>query len=310
MERTMAGAGETTGAVVDPGAAINTEVDGSGDAAVHEAAERGNCAGWMRRVLATPGVDVNLRGSKGETALCKASHLGHYEVVSLLLGAPGIDVNKADKGGQTPLWWASYNGHTEAVNVLLGAPGIDVNLADRGGWTPLHWASHNGHSEFVSLLLRAPGIDVNLVNENWWESNGWEGNGWAPLHCASSRGCSEAVSLLLAVPGLRVLQKNKAGKSAMELAVHDSDVWHMLNEVVHVKQTFGALLRAGAYHGVSRDGAEDLAMRGLRDDRAREMAKRLRDTWPLRRGGAPPPPGAGGGDGEGEKEGKMRRTTP
>ena len=152
MERTMAGAGETTGAVVDPGAAINTEVDGSGNAAVHEAAERGNSAGWMRQVLATPGVDVNLRGSKGETALCKASHLGYYEVVSLLLGAPGIDVNKADEGGQTPLWWASWEGHTEVVKVLLAAPGIDVNKANNDGKTPLSVADN---AEIRALLFAA-----------------------------------------------------------------------------------------------------------------------------------------------------------
>ena len=138
----------------------------------------------------------------------------------------------------------------------------------------------------VKVLLAAPGVDVNRADKD----------GLTPVHCASSRGRSEVVSLLLAVPGLRVLQKNKAGKSAMELAQHDSDVWHQLEEVVHVKQTFGALLLALLHRGVSRSDAAGLAMRGLRDDRAREMAKRLRDTWPLRRGGAPP--GAGGGDGD------------
>jgi len=85
----------------------------------------------------------------------------------------------------------------------------------------------------------------------------------------------------------------------MELAKRDSDVWHMLNEVVDTKRTFGALLLAFLHRGVSRSDAAGLAMRGLRDDRARDMAARMRDTWPL-------DVGAGG---EGGRRRKRSRTT-
>ena len=87
---------------VDPGAAINAEVDWRGDAAVHRAAERGD-AGEVRHILAIPGVDVNLQGYKGSTALEMASGRGYSEVVLLLLAAPGIDVNRGDGHGVTPL---------------------------------------------------------------------------------------------------------------------------------------------------------------------------------------------------------------
>ena len=103
-----------------------------------------------------------------------------------------------------------------------------------------------------------------------------------------------------------MLRTNKAGQSAMELAYGHPDVLHLLEEVVDVKRTFGALLLAFLHRGVSGSGAESLAMRGLRDGRARAMAARMRDTWPLE---VHSPPGAGGEEEEGERLRKKRRRT-
>ena len=93
--------------------------------------------------------------------------------------------------------------------------------------------------------------------------------------------------------------QNKAGQSAMDLAHGRPDVLHLLEEVVDMKRRFGALLLAFLHRGVSRSDAAGLAMRGLRDDRARDMAARMRDTWPL-------DVGAGG---EGGRRRKRSRTT-
>ena len=131
-------------------------------------------------------------------------------------------------------------------------------------------------------------VDVlDLVVQNIFGGGEGDGQGNTALHCASHHGSSEMVSLLLAAPGVRVFLQSNAGQSAMELAKRDSDVWHMLNEVVDTKRTFGALLLAFLHRGVSRSDAAGLAMRGLRDDRARAVAARLRAAWP----------GAGGGQG-------------
>jgi len=147
----------------------------------------------------------------------------------------------------------------------------------------------------VKLLLGAPGIDVNQADKD----------GDTPLHHASSFGRAEVVSLLLGAPGVRVLQKNKAGQIAMELSGDAPDVLHLLEEVVDIKQTFGALLLAFLHCGLSRSEAAGLAMRGLRDGGARDMAARMRDTWPLDVGGHP---GARGGEGDGKRTKKKRRT--
>jgi len=82
-------------------------------------------------------------------------------------------------------------------------------------------------------------------------------------------------------------------------------VLQMLEEVLDIKRTFGALLLAFLHCGLSRSEAAGLAMRGLRDDRARAMAARMRDTWPLDVGGHP---GARGGEGDGKRTKKKRRT--
>ena len=122
----------------------------------------------------------------------------------------------------------------------------------------------------VSLLLGVPGIDVNRADKD----------GQTPLHWASSRGHLKVATALLGAPGVGVLRKNKEGQSALEVA-RNQDMVRLLEEVVLVKQTFGALVLALAHCGMPRSEAANLAMHGLRDDGARMMAKRMRDTWPL-----------------------------
>jgi len=205
-----AGAGQeapTEAHTVDPNAAINADVDEDGNAALHRAAEEGNTA-EVRRILAIPGVDVNLKGKWEGTPLLWASNKGHVEVVKVLLAAPGIDVNKADKDGQTPLYLASKEGHTEVVKLLLAVPGIDVNRAHKDGETPLVVACKLGKSEVVKVLLAAPGIDVNRADKY----------GNTPLHWASVQGRTEVVKVLLAAPGINVNGAEKGGRTPLYAA--------------------------------------------------------------------------------------------
>jgi len=54
----------------------------------------------------------------------------------------------------------------------------------------------------------------------------------------------------------------------------------LLEEVVAVKRTFGALLLTFVHRDISWDMAAHLAMHGLADERAKAMATRMRNTWP------------------------------
>ncbi len=47
-----------------------------------------------------------------------AAENGHTAVVELLLAAPGIDVNAKDSKGDTALIKAAENGHTAVVNLI------------------------------------------------------------------------------------------------------------------------------------------------------------------------------------------------
>jgi len=92
------------------------------------------------------------------TALIASAHLGHVEVVRLLVeaGAPLDHVNNLD---WTALIEAIVLGdggpaHTEIVGILVAA-GADVNLADGGGNTPLALAQRRGYRDIAQILEAA-----------------------------------------------------------------------------------------------------------------------------------------------------------
>jgi len=92
------------------------------------------------------------------TALIAAAHLGHAEVVRVLIavGAPLDHVNNL-------VWTALIesivlgNGgrnHTDTLDALVKA-GANVNLADRAGVSPLSLAKGRGYTEMVRILEAA-----------------------------------------------------------------------------------------------------------------------------------------------------------
>ena len=92
------------------------------------------------------------------TALIAAAHLGHVEVVRMLIAAnaPLDHVNN--------LQWTALiesivlgdggRSHTETLRALVEA-GADVNIADGSGSTPLRLARSRGYREMVAILERA-----------------------------------------------------------------------------------------------------------------------------------------------------------
>lgn len=91
------------------------------------------------------------------TALIAAAHLGHAEVVDVLIqaGAPLDHVNNLD---WTALMEAVVLGdggpaHQETVRLLVEA-GADRNIPDGSGVTPLEHARARGYAEIVALLQK------------------------------------------------------------------------------------------------------------------------------------------------------------
>ena len=92
------------------------------------------------------------------TALIAAAHLGHAEVVKMLIAA------KAPLDHVNNLKWTALiesivlgdggRNHTETLRALVEA-GADVNIADGSGATPLRLARQRGYREMVAILEKA-----------------------------------------------------------------------------------------------------------------------------------------------------------
>ncbi len=101
---------------------------------------------------------TNVTSRYDGTALIAAAHLGHDEVVRILI------VAKAPLDHVNNLGWTALiesivlgNGgprHVATLKALVDA-GANVNLADRGGTTPLGLAKARGYAPMVAILTTA-----------------------------------------------------------------------------------------------------------------------------------------------------------
>jgi ankyrin repeat protein len=94
------------------------------------------------------------------TALIAAAHLGHAEVVRVLIRA-GAPLDHVNNLGWTALIESIVLGdggarHTQTLQALVRA-GANVNLPDRNGQTPLALARRRGYAEMARLLEQAGG---------------------------------------------------------------------------------------------------------------------------------------------------------
>ena len=92
------------------------------------------------------------------TALIAAAHLGHTEVVKILIAAKA-PLNHVNNLGWTALMESIVLGnggknHTDTLRALVDA-GADVNIADRQGNTPLQHARRRGYVEMARILENA-----------------------------------------------------------------------------------------------------------------------------------------------------------
>jgi uncharacterized protein len=92
------------------------------------------------------------------TALIAAAHLGHAEVVKMLIAA-GAPLNHVNNLGWTALMESIVLGnggsnHNATLKALVDA-GADVNIADRQGITPLQHARRRGYVEMARILESA-----------------------------------------------------------------------------------------------------------------------------------------------------------
>ncbi|NXW85603.1 TANC1 protein, partial [Alopecoenas beccarii] len=180
----------------------------------------------VSRLLILAGANVNYRTEVLNNApvLCVQSHLGHEEVVTLLLEF-GAAIDGASESGMTALSYAAAAGHMSIVS-LLCKKGAKADCVDKkgqcalvhsalrghrdvlqfllGGWAPpaaprrtqvlqqaLTAAASMGHGQVVCYILTAEkdhGIDINDTDALWGET---------ALTAAAGRGKLELCELLL-----------------------------------------------------------------------------------------------------------------
>jgi ankyrin repeat protein len=97
----------------------------------------------------------NITSRYDGTALIASAHLGHAEVVQMLIAAKA-PLNHINNLGWTALMEAIVLGngdakHTATVKALVEG-GADVNIADRQGLTPLQHARRRGYVEMARIL--------------------------------------------------------------------------------------------------------------------------------------------------------------
>ena len=138
----------------------------------------------------------------------------------------GVDVNKPiNQDGQTPLFYA---GNAKLIAQLLRA-GADARVRDAKGRTPLFFCSFYGDgSEMVRLLMQR-GIRINTQDN--------EGN--TALMMAVMMGETTGVQALLD-SGANPNIKNKAGKTALQIAREEIDHEYNRNEIVKLLKEHGA----------------------------------------------------------------------
>ncbi|XP_036714744.1 protein TANC1 isoform X6 [Balaenoptera musculus] len=107
----------------------------------------------VSRLLILGGANVNYRTEVLNNApiLCVQSHLGHEEVVTLLLEF-GACLDGTSENGMTALCYAAAAGHTKLV-CLLAKKGARVDHLDKKGQCALVHSALRGHGDILRYLL-------------------------------------------------------------------------------------------------------------------------------------------------------------
>ncbi len=109
----------------------------------------------LKLALENGGKATNITSPYVGTALIAAAHLGHDEVVRMLIAAKA-PLDHINNLGWTALIESIVLGdggkrHIACLTALVQA-GANVNIADRGGQTPLTLAKGRGYTEMAKIL--------------------------------------------------------------------------------------------------------------------------------------------------------------
>lgn len=164
------------------------------ETALHQAI-RGNELTMVRRLVATPGCNVSLVDSQGNTPIHSAASLQDPQCLDALLTQPingarsalTQAINIYNYQGETPLHVAVVSGSLECVRRLVEA-GAQVHHCERKrGANPLHLAAMFGRRDIAAFLIDHTSVTV--------EAAMFDGN--TALHLAAQSRDAELCRLLM-----------------------------------------------------------------------------------------------------------------
>ncbi|XP_053327845.1 protein TANC1 isoform X2 [Spea bombifrons] len=147
----------------------------------------------VSRLLISAGANVNYRTEVLNNApiQCAQAHLGHEEMVNLLLEF-GASVDGVSEGGMTPLCFAAAAGHMNIV-LLLCKKGAKVDHVDKKGQSPLVHSALRGHCDILKYLLNCDWTASKPQQSHVQKSHAMQ----QALTAAASMGHTEVVECLL-----------------------------------------------------------------------------------------------------------------
>jgi ankyrin repeat protein len=163
-----------------------------------------------RKLLSTPGVNIENEGAQGENPLINAIRQGWTDLVLSLLDRLNEIGRFADNNGRNVLHWAIIVGMMNAFELALKKDRNLLTVPDRQGMTPLHYSAQEGEYRATRILLSlgASSTDKEVF-------------GQTPLHLAAAKGHIRILKALIAylpTPSA-VNEKDSMGWTALHRAV-------------------------------------------------------------------------------------------
>ncbi|NXG59271.1 TANC1 protein, partial [Hemiprocne comata] len=149
----------------------------------------------VSRLLILAGANVNYRTEVLNNApvLCVQSHLGHEEVVTLLLEF-GAAIDGTSENGMTALSYAAAAGHMNIVS-LLCRRGAKADCLDKKGQCALVHSALRGHCDILEYLLNVVWVSPSQEQNSISKSQALQ----QALTAASSMGHCQVVSYILTI---------------------------------------------------------------------------------------------------------------
>ncbi|CAL4140772.1 unnamed protein product [Meganyctiphanes norvegica] len=196
-----------------------------GDTALHTAVCNKNLEAFNKILKASEKVRpqdlLNAQNFANETALHQAVSVNEHIMVSHLIGTPGCDVSITDTNGNTPIHLAASLSDHQCLAALLTGPrngarsalSNAINAYNYHGETPLHLAVMSGNLLMVQLLIQA-GAQVHQCERK---------RGANPLHLCAERGQHSIAQYLIDNTGVTVEAGMFDGNTPLHLAAQYRD---------------------------------------------------------------------------------------